>query len=799
MPGQGKTTLAKKVYKDPQVQYHFHRIAWCYVSNQCKAIELLKEIGRVLIGTNNASKLELADLVDWLRKSFKKKRYLIVMDDIWDVELWYQVKGSFPNDSNGSRILFTTRNHDLASGVDLHCISHRLRLFSKEESQELMEKKLFQGNGGAQAELLEISKLIASLCEGLPLAVALSSSILCRTERQPDLWFEVALNLKTHLASEGCGKVIELSYKYLQDHLKSCFLYLGSFPRGASICTSELKQLWIAEGFIKDDEMHCSEDLANEYLDNLVSQNLVVLVEKSSLGGIKKCNVHDLLYDFCLEKAKEENFLSWSEESLIMDSCKFTPRRCSQYRLSIRTDDPFIMEKSVCVRKELPTSQVHSYLWFHPTHTLNFWFAESFRVLKVLNLEQVYLECDRFPQLILFNIHLKYLVLNFGYRQIECIPWSIGNLWNLETLIVIAKQLDDPLPDSMWKMKRLRHVKLCRFRLGLWSEEFGENDSFMGNHIETLGELDLGLYDSKTTEFLRKLPNLKKLHCHIEDKERFRMWFSLFGSLTQLQSLFIDGDFYEPPSSVSPPPFNFSKNLKKLSLWGLYIPWSRMSMIAKVLPDLHVLKLANEACVGSRWNLEDGDFPKLKYLKLDHLNVEEMDASGCDDNPFPCLEQLFVKNCHKLKDIPSFFEEIYTLKTIQMIGSSCEANDSARRILSSQQEMGNNDLQVFILRESNSNTYRLSHVADNNLKLPDWRTNLLPDSRRRIRNKIMETLWRCVPFFCGSGELKEIKKIATKFEDKIYTVATSQEEYLRKISLKMLTMEENRTPHYIVP
>ncbi|KAJ7951949.1 mediator of RNA polymerase II transcription subunit 15a-like [Quillaja saponaria] len=70
----------------------------------------------------------------------------------------------------------------------------------------------------------------------------------------------------------------------------------------------------------------------------------------------------------------------------------------------------------------------------------------------------------------------------------------------------------------------------------------------------------------------------------------------------------------------------------------------------------------------------------------------------------------------------------------------------------------------------------------------DWRTGLQPDSRQRIVNKIMETLKKHLPV-SGQEGLHELKKIAERFEEKIYTAATSQSDYLRKISLKMLTME----------
>ncbi|KAK4373504.1 hypothetical protein RND71_008888 [Anisodus tanguticus] len=70
----------------------------------------------------------------------------------------------------------------------------------------------------------------------------------------------------------------------------------------------------------------------------------------------------------------------------------------------------------------------------------------------------------------------------------------------------------------------------------------------------------------------------------------------------------------------------------------------------------------------------------------------------------------------------------------------------------------------------------------------NWRTQLLPDSRQRIVNKIMETLKRHLPV-SGQEGVQELKKIAVRFEEKIYSAATSQQDYLRKISLKMLTME----------
>ncbi|XP_054792776.1 uncharacterized protein LOC129298398 [Prosopis cineraria] len=68
-----------------------------------------------------------------------------------------------------------------------------------------------------------------------------------------------------------------------------------------------------------------------------------------------------------------------------------------------------------------------------------------------------------------------------------------------------------------------------------------------------------------------------------------------------------------------------------------------------------------------------------------------------------------------------------------------------------------------------------------------WRAGLHPDSRRRIVNKILETLRRHLPV-SGQEGLDGHRKIAARFE-KVYNAATSQPDNLRRISLKMLLME----------
>ncbi|XP_026443475.1 uncharacterized RING finger protein P4H10.07-like [Papaver somniferum] len=67
----------------------------------------------------------------------------------------------------------------------------------------------------------------------------------------------------------------------------------------------------------------------------------------------------------------------------------------------------------------------------------------------------------------------------------------------------------------------------------------------------------------------------------------------------------------------------------------------------------------------------------------------------------------------------------------------------------------------------------------------DWRSHLSASSRERILGKILETLKRVAPH--RPEEFHAVESIARRFEGNVYNSATSQSDYLRRISLKMLT------------
>ncbi|CAH8381283.1 unnamed protein product [Eruca vesicaria subsp. sativa] len=69
-----------------------------------------------------------------------------------------------------------------------------------------------------------------------------------------------------------------------------------------------------------------------------------------------------------------------------------------------------------------------------------------------------------------------------------------------------------------------------------------------------------------------------------------------------------------------------------------------------------------------------------------------------------------------------------------------------------------------------------------------WGTQLPSNARQKIVNKILDTLMKHLPY-SGPEGINELKRIAARFEEKVFSRAVNQTDYLRTISLKMLTME----------
>ncbi|XP_028076114.1 putative disease resistance RPP13-like protein 3 [Camellia sinensis] len=254
MPGLGKTTLATKLYNDPYITHYFHTRAWTYASQLPRKTDTLLDILRSVnvVFTDEIVNMTNEKLGEKLYKQLKGKRYLIVIDDLWDIGAWVDLKMYFPNDNNGSRVMFTSRLKELSMHASPDCHPHCLCFLTEEESWELLQWKVFQ-NESCPPELIGIGKQIMKKCEGLPLAIVVIAGLLAKNIKTKESWKQVAQSVRSYIVSEPDQYLdtLALSYNHLPRHLKPGFLYLGAFPEDQEITVQRLIWLWIAEGFIQ--------------------------------------------------------------------------------------------------------------------------------------------------------------------------------------------------------------------------------------------------------------------------------------------------------------------------------------------------------------------------------------------------------------------------------------------------------------------------------------------------------------------------------------------------------------------
>ncbi|XP_027099192.1 putative late blight resistance protein homolog R1B-16 [Coffea arabica] len=684
MPGIGKTTLANSIYQSPLVPLHFHVHARCCVTQLYQKRRLLLEIlQQVNARTEPRHGLTDDELAEELYRSLKGKKYVIFFDDLWDTRLWNDMSTSFPDDNMGSRIMFTSRFHNIVSQIERKSITYPLNPLSEVTSWKLLEVKLFQKECCPQ-ELLGVGMQMAINCKGLPLAVDLVVCLLRNKERRQDCWEQIANSLNTHLLADQQGRcwgILELSYNHLPNHLKPCFLYFRAFSEDEEVPVSELMWLWIAEGFVQpqNDEKGSLEDVAKKYLSDLIARSLIMKTKRGSLGGVKASRIHDLLRDFVLAKAKEECFMEEINgyEHLISPSCVHTMSK--PYRLFVHSrwmDGAAITKPSAVRVRSLVVSRFAASCLKSNSFAL-----QNFKLLRVLQLSDIKTDCWTS---IFCLFHLRFLSLEtYSYM----IPPEISNLQSLETFLLRLKRYGEiELPETIWDLVKLRHFKI-------WGSstlpKYNLEKFFKFDNLQTLATPAFCCGED-TEKILRGLPSLRKLSCILLDSWDNSLKCNRFPNLdflTRLESLKLEysGEVQQRCE------FNFPSNLKKLTLSRFFLPWSEISTIGR-LPNLEVLKLLCGAFEGKLWDMTEGEFLELKFLMLQNLNIAQWNASEGDH--LPCLETLVLANCNQLEEIPSCLGDVLTLEKIELQHCRRSVEISARTIKEKQEEMGNEQFVI---------------------------------------------------------------------------------------------------------
>ncbi|KAL8267674.1 hypothetical protein R6Q59_001472 [Mikania micrantha] len=517
MGGIGKTTLATKVFNDAYVKYHFQ------IRRHVLTQILESILGQLDLGVASDSRLR-----ELVHKQLKGKRYLIVIDDIWHIDTWDNMKLFFPHDNNGSRILLTSRLTDVAKHATSYGLIHHLGYLNIEKGWELLYKKVFHGNECPEW-LIKPGMQIVENCKGLPLAVAVIAGVLAKESLSEKFWVEIAYRTGSYVVGDHVMESLALSYNHLPLHLRECFLYLGGFPEDYKFQVQQLILLWVAEGFIHEDGQRSKEDIAEGYLMDLIDRNLLIVAHRSNCNGaIKSCKVHDLVREVCLRKANEEGFIIKTETQTL--SSHMSNVTTTSYR-PVRV---FIDKDPNIVHFSYPCAQNHwSILCFNDLRSLSDDFANCFRsfvLLKVLDLRKCKL--NDFPKGMELLVHLRYLAIRISS---DTFPSSVCNLWGLQTLIYISKGMNMVvLPSNISDMVNLRHLL----------SYYPSRDQFKRHFILPAIDKPMNLLTFSCVrlgvgvDFQTCFPCIKELRCMYTEKNDFK-------SFSYLEKLKLIGDVRE--------------------------------------------------------------------------------------------------------------------------------------------------------------------------------------------------------------------------------------------------------------
>ncbi|XP_057781561.1 putative late blight resistance protein homolog R1A-10 [Salvia miltiorrhiza] len=664
MPGIGKTTLAYKIYHDKRIIDEFPTRIWVDIPldfnsrdlNHCILIELMRQGMFNMPGQASSSRASPLDILNESIESgrisdhqliyevhacLKKRRFLLVMDNVWTADTLQSIRCFLPN---AGKILTTSRNNHVAGKPRV------LRFLDEDESWKLLQLEVFGNLVECPEWLRPVGKRIVENCDGSPLAISVVASSLmvppstdeAMVEPPTDTasaltlkWWEKVAENVTNYITQYCTQHnvierVEPSYTELPQHLQDCFLYMGVFPQGYDIPVWTLIRLWIAEGLVQDSWGLSLEETAERNLYDLVSRNLVVVGEVKPDGQIKTCRLHIAIYGFCKFRAAEQEFYHeiTMSEGVLDSPASLTPNHrrlcidsCLSEFLSSRPRGP-------CIRSILCLNNGGKDLSHEDVSTIH----KSFKLLKIFECKGA--KFTRFPTMLSKLMNLRYISLSCD----DVIPKTISSLCYLETLVVHTKSASMiKLEANIWRMPKLRHL-VTKAAILLAIKGKGKT----GKDLHTLTRF---APVSCTKDVFTRAPNLQRfgIRGHLAD-------LSDADSLKKLERLENLKMVNEPAREIQLDLCCFPPTLKWLTLSGTYLKWASMSTLGKI-DSLEILKLKNNAFIGESWSstAEDG-FGRLRFLLIRTTDLVSWEASA---DCFPSLKQLVLNDCENLQQIPS--------------------------------------------------------------------------------------------------------------------------------------------------
>ncbi|KAI5559482.1 hypothetical protein BDE02_17G113400 [Populus trichocarpa] len=653
MGGLGKTTLAQLVYNEERVTQQFGVRIWVCVSTDFDVKRLTRAIIESIDGAS-CDLQELDPLQRCLQQKLNGKKFLLVLDDVWDdySDRWSKLKEVLRSGAKGSAVIVTTRIEKVAHGMATAFVQHMERL-SEEDSWDLFQRlAIGMRRKEERGQLEDIGVSIVKKCGGVPLAIKALGNLM-RLKKREDQWIAVKESEIWDLREEASEilPALRLSYTNLSPHLKQCFAYCAIFPKDHRMRREELVALWMANGFIscrREMDLHV---MGIEIFNELVGRSFLQEVKDDGFGNIT-CKMHDLMHDLAQSIAEQECYMTEGHGELEIPK---TARHVAFYNKSVASSSEVLKVPSL--RSLLLWN---GDLW-------NGWGKIPGRKHRALSLRNILVE--KLPKSICDLRHLRYL--DVSGLWIKTLPESITSLQNLQTLDLSSCSELIQLPKGMKHMKSLVYLDItacrslrfmpagmgqliCLRKLTLFivGRENGRGISELERLNNLAGKLIIAdlvnvknLEDAKSAN-LKLKTTLLSLTLSWHENGSYIFGSRSFPPSQQRKSV-IQENNEEVLEGLQP-----HSNLKKLKIYGYggsRLPnW--MTNLNMTLPNLVEMELSAFP------NCEQlPPLGKLQFLKslvlhgIDGVKSIDSNVYGDGQNPFPSLETLTLDSMLRLE------------------------------------------------------------------------------------------------------------------------------------------------------
>ncbi|KAK8368493.1 hypothetical protein V6Z12_A01G044600 [Gossypium hirsutum] len=233
MGGIGKTTVMKHIHNQllEETKALFDKIIWVTVSKELNIPKLQEKLANALniVDLPKSEPERVAELMEKLGQ----RRYVLVLDDVWEKFSLAEVGIPKPISSNGSKLVLTSRSIEVCRSMD--CKVVKVPPLSHEESMNLFLEHA--GHGVLKVpSLKEILGNIVRECGGLPLAIVVIAESMKGIYDVAE-WRNALRELQDHVRSVKGTDVeiyerLKFSFERLGDlKIQSCFLLLLTISR----------------------------------------------------------------------------------------------------------------------------------------------------------------------------------------------------------------------------------------------------------------------------------------------------------------------------------------------------------------------------------------------------------------------------------------------------------------------------------------------------------------------------------------------------------------------------------------